>query len=297
MMVRLDMTALKTLVRGVGVAALVLALGALLAPVTHADDATVTKFEDDKGHAAYKGFEISGKYILTLENVRVEGSAVYWSQVAQSWLITKEGAPRALVIGRNTRGVESVASKFVLMREEGSRFISEKGELLKHPNFTVSGDSLQIFIEKKTYRLIPNPPLLGWLTRNDLLQHTPEYATQSKEYTPDPELVKRLTKAAKERGETTINIYFGSWCTACSRVLGRILRIEEMLQADGLNVTFKYYGFPEGRRQYRRDREWRNNRIKLLPTGVVRTNTRAGRIEGLDGWSRPEKALLDRLGA
>ena len=181
------------------------------------------------------------------------------------------------------------------MRADGARFISEKGELLKHEDFKVDRDSLQIFIEKKVYLLIPNPPLLGWLTRDDLLQHTPEYGTQSKEYTPDPELVKRLTKAAKERGTTTINIYFGSWCRACSRVLGRILRIEEMLQADGLAVTFKYYGFPEGRRQYRRDREWRSNSIKLLPTGVVRTNTRAGRIEGLDGWSQPEKALLDRL--
>ena len=89
-------TSLISPLRALGTCALLLAAAALFTPMSWADNPAPTKVEDDKGHATYKGFEVSGKYILTLKNVRVEGSSVYWSQVAQAWLIDKEGsAPRA----------------------------------------------------------------------------------------------------------------------------------------------------------------------------------------------------------
>ena len=70
-------------------------------------------------------------------------------------------------------------------------------------------DGVEIFVE-------PAPPLIGFLTREELEARLPVYARRTIVYRPDPKMVALLRN---EREKIEILAFFGSWCSDCKELL------------------------------------------------------------------------------
>ena len=242
----------------------------------------------DRGHAELKAFQICGKYRIHVGGERLRKSAVYHSHIGKTRMLLQTGYPGVLLLRQRTMEVQRITVCDILRRTDGLLFIRQNAKIESVGRFTRKGGVLEFKAGDMSFRLEPNPPLLEWQDRKAVLDHTPEYSWEAESYELDEKLIEKL-KAHKDAVE--VSIYFGSWCHGCSRVLGRILRLEQELAKADAKVTFRYYGLPEGRRAMRKDALAKKHSIEKLPTGVIEQESEPiGRVVSSE-WTRPEVAL------
>ncbi|MCP5068028.1 MAG: hypothetical protein GY946_15815 [bacterium] len=242
----------------------------------------------DCGHPVLKAFQICGKYRLHKGDERLRKSAIYRSHIGKTRMLVQTGYPGVLLLRQRTMEVQRITVCDILRRSDGLLFVRQNAKIETIGKFTRSGGTLSFKAGNLSFRLEPNPPLLEWHDRDAVLEHTPEYSWDAESYRIDKAVFERL-KAHKD--PVVVSIYFGSWCHGCSRVLGRILRVEEELARAGSKVTFRYYGLPEGRRAMRKDALAKKHSIEKLPTGVIEQESeQIGRVVSSE-WTRPERAL------
>jgi hypothetical protein len=245
----------------------------------------------DCGHPELKAFQICGKYRLHVGEKRLTKAAIYHSHISKTRMLLQTGYPGVLLLRQRTMQVQRVTVCDILRRTDGLLFLRQNAKIETIGTFTRNDGVLAFEAGDLSFRLEPNPPLLEWHDREDVLSHTPEYSWDAQSYDIDKKVFARL-QAHDEAIE--VSIYFGSWCHGCARVLGRILRLEEELARAGSKITFRYYGLPEGRRAMRKDALAKKHSIEKLPTGVVeRDSEQIGRVVSSE-WTRPEVAL-DRV--
>jgi hypothetical protein len=144
-------------------------------------------------------------------------------------------------------------------------------------------------VGERSARLSPTPPLLGPQPAKAILRHTPEYARGAQAYQPDPQVIARLRASPRA---ARIEVYFGSWCSFCTRFLPCVLRVEQELAGTGLE--FVYHGLPAPPAAWITPDAVQHG-IKKLITGIITVDGKVvGRIVGNE-WIVPEKALLQHL--
>ena len=137
--------------------------------------------------------------------------------------------------------------------------------------------------EGKPAVLKQKPYLLGMQVGETLRDYKPEYARTADNYRPLSTVIDSLKQNGKP---ATVRVYFGSWCPACTRLVPRMLKLEEQL--DGSKRSFEYYGLPKPLTD---DPEAARMKVRGVPTAVVLAgDDELGRLSGND-WNQVERSL------
>jgi hypothetical protein len=247
----------------------------------------------ESSHPVLREFMPTGKYIFESAGRLDPKAAVFFSQRAAAYLVrgTPLGSP--VLVRTGTSAVESVPEDGVLCRTDGGCDLKADVEPKSLGAFKVEGASMVIRVPGLEGRLAPAPPLAGWQKGKTLLLRHPEYLRDAKGYSPAADTLRSLV--ACNVGEVRVFVYFGTWCSTCQLLMGRILRTEEDLTRDGkMAIRFDYYAMPPAPRTWE-DPEAVARGVDRLPTGLVYVNGLfRGRIVGYE-WGRPEGALQAAL--
>ncbi|HVG94592.1 MAG TPA: thioredoxin family protein [Planctomycetota bacterium] len=241
-------------------------------------------------HPVLREFMPTGKYVF--DPATEKPAAVYFSQRAAAYLVRGTPLGDPLLVRTGTSEVERVSNDMIVCRPDGGCDLAADAKPTPLGTWRLSGTEMLIQVPGLTGKLKPRPPLGGWIVGSELRLAQPEYDRDAKKYDLDAALVAELRKT---KGEVRVFVYFGSWCSTCNMLMGRILRLDEALAAEGgPKLRFDYYAAPNVPRFYQ-DAEISSGRIDRLPTGLVYVDgTFVGRIVST-AWLRPEAALRNLL--
>ena len=95
-----------------------------------------------------------------------------------------------------------------------------------------------------------------------------------------------LAQLAAIKQPVRLRVYFGSWCSVCTRALPNLMKVLDGLK--GILFAVEYYGLPEDRNA---DPEPARMNLQGIPTAIVyRQGREVGRITG-EQWQQPEATL------
>jgi thiol-disulfide isomerase/thioredoxin len=90
------------------------------------------------------------------------------------------------------------------------------------------------------FRLTPEPPLVGEISRADLLNKKRDYVAAARAYKPKSGAVSLLKNVSQP---VEIVVFFGTWCSYCKEHLPRFLKALEA--AGNPNIQARYIGMSE----------------------------------------------------
>ncbi len=91
-----------------------------------------------------------------------------------------------------------------------------------------------------TWRVVPEPALVGPISLEALLQAKPEYVFAAKQHEPKRDAVDALRRLDVD---THVVVFFGTWCTFCRHWLPRFLKTLEV--AANPRITAEFVGVSE----------------------------------------------------
>ena len=236
-----------------------------------------------------KDFRPIGELMLEIDGNVVKDAEIYHSEGAVAYLLIAPQFSSPLMVSPRTRSVESVHLMKVYKKDDGTIDILADAELSTVGPFNVSGGEVTFNVDGRTAKLMPRPPLVGQHSPKGLAEYNPEYARKAGEYGPLDSAIAALRQNGKD---VRVRVYFGTWCPVCSRLVPRILKVDEAL-ADS-TVHFEYYGLPQPMTD---DPETERAGIHGVPTAVIFVDGKeAGRLTGGE-LNTPETAINKVLGS
>jgi thiol-disulfide isomerase/thioredoxin len=103
-------------------------------------------------------------------------------------------------------------------------------------SYQTNGGQLIFSAEGRKVKLIPRPPLTGPQTLDKIIEHSPDYGTRIKYYTPNQPAVEYLAKYSRK---TEVQIFFGSWCSHCEAWVPRLVKSLQAANNPGLEMQFE----------------------------------------------------------
>ena len=240
-----------------------------------------------------RDFQPNSDFQLEIEGKLVKDAEIFFSQPARGYLMMAPAALTSpLLVDIPTRQVQKVYLMKVRRRSDGAIDLLADAVLNPVGAFQVEGQSVAFQLEDgKTAKLVPKPALVGDSTAAQLIEHSPDYAGKAKNYQPLAGDVKIL----KEQGrDVTLKIFFGTWCSVCSRQVPKIIRLAEELE--GSKIQIEYYGLPRPPWNRGEHPEIDRYEIEGVPTGVVFLDGRKLAMFTGDDFTKPEVSLRRHLG-
>lgn len=227
----------------------------------------------------------TGEYDVFVNDKLVEAEVLF-SRRAASYVVSLTGETNAVVLRQRSRSVGSVSGASLTRRADGFVELAPTAAVQTLGRFQLAGSDVIFSLSDRRVRLKPRPPLLKQQTSAGLLAHSPQYAMRMRRYRPAENVLASLKSVSHK---ATVEVFFGSWCSRCQRLLGRVLRLEKALGES--QITFKYYGLPNPPAAWQEPR-YRAAGIRGLPSAVVSVN---GRVRGRlshSAWPSLEYSLL-----
>lgn len=223
-------------------------------------------------------------------------AGVYYSRRASAYLVLGSPLGRPFLVRTGMNAVESIPKESLLARDDGSLDLRSDVTLTALGAFTLVDSDIAIDVAGVAGRLTPPPFLLGWQTAAELLAHTPEYARDAKACPMDATCLASMRTCA---GEVRVVVYFGSWCSSCAHLLGRILRLEQEINKDVKEggkpvIRFDYYGLPAPPATWTEPEAVLRD-LDHLPTAIVFVNGAYCTRIGAADLGRPDVALQAAL--
>jgi len=245
---------------------------------------------DPSSPTTLKGFQRSGQYLLHASGKAIPDARIYYSRRAAAYLVLSDVFEYGVMILPRTRCVEKVTEEEMTEEDDGSIDVKKSTTPCSLGRYRLEGPDVVFKVGKVRARLEPKPPLLGGHLAAALIEHTPEYLRAAKVYKPDPKLMKEL-EASKKKAR--IQIFFGSWCSFCSRFLPNVLKVERLLKGK-TKLHFEYFGLQPPPAAWVSPTATKMG-VKKLPTGIIFIDGKeVGRIIGTE-WIRPERYLVKYL--
>ena len=239
--------------------------------------------------AVFQGFEPFGDLLFELDGEVLKSAEVFLSNRAAAYLIMAPELSSPILISPRTQALESVHLMKVMKREDGTIDLLADAAFNHLGTFQIDGQEVAFEVKGQPARLKPKPALIGFHKPESLKDYKPEYARLAADYSPSTRDLDALRAAGDD---VRVLIYFGTWCPTCSRLVPRVLRIDEELA--GQSVEFQYYGLP---RQMSDDPVTDRDNVHGVPTGIVyRGGKEVGRL-GTTELNQPEIALREMLGS
>ena len=238
--------------------------------------------------AIFSGFQPTGDFLFELGGKELKNAEIYQSERAAAYLVIAPELASPVLISPRTRSVESVSFMKVAKREDGSIDLLADAAFRRLSAFTIEGKNVVFDVKGQEAKLKTKPPLLGDHGPETLRSEKPEYASAAAAYEPIPRALEILE--AQDR-DVRVVIYFGTWCPVCSRLVPKVMKVEEALA--GSKVRFEYYGLPQPLTD---DPRAKRDDIHGVPTGIVYVDGKeAGRLSGAD-LNVPERAIGKLVG-
>lgn len=86
--------------------------------------------------------------------------------------------------------------------------------------FANDAGEISFYCDESEFSIVPAPPLIGEITREELFHRLPAYGRRTLSYRPNPASVRAL---AAVNAEIEIVAFFGSWCQLCKHHLPALL--------------------------------------------------------------------------
>ena len=135
--------------------------------------------------------------------------------------------------------------------------------------------ALTFDVNGRFVKVLPTPALLGEVQAEDFLNLCPEFQEDETNYQPDSRTVTRLANAKKQH---TVEVFFGSWCPHCQKVLPKLMKSLRM--ADNSNLQVKWIGLP---RSFSNEPRVKDREVRGVPTIIVLEGEReVGRFSGVE---------------
>jgi len=139
------------------------------------------------------------------------------------------------------------------------------------------------------YKILRVPPLEGTTNVEEIFKHNPIYKRGMEEYVPNSSSVAAL-KAVHQKA--TIEVWFGSWCPHCQRVVPRFMKAIQAAGNPNLDVT--YHGVP---REFGNYDPAVKKQVAALPTFIfLRNGKEFARMGGSSGVDVVEDEMARILG-
>ena len=263
--------------------------GALLALVALLAGVAPVASADEEVHATLRDFTRTTQYTLYVSGEVQKDARIYHSRRAGAFLVLDSDYKKPWLILPREKKVVTVESDQVLGASDKRADLSAKAKPEELGAFTTEGRDILINLEGLVARWRPGTYAAGPLSGEELRLHTPDYESGMRAYRPDRDDVKKLLDCATP---TEVTIFFGSWCPTCSRLIPRVLRVEQELEGSKISIT--YYGLPKGPAM-KDDTEARKEGVTHVPTGIMFVNGRRVGTISSRALNRPESALCAPL--
>lgn len=231
-----------------------------------------------------EGLEPIGKYRILVDGKPAEHQHVALAAQASSvYLLQGDGLGHGVLIRPRDRDVVRLAEGNVQRQLDGTFRVDAGGPGDVVGPFAVDEDGLVFSFDGQEVRLGQSPVLLGDRNTDELIEKQEGYAFRARQFVPKAAAMEVLRKAPEG---VRVKTFFGSWCSACSAKLPRLLRIA--LDLRGTPLGFQFYGVPS---PFKGEPEAEKYKITSVPTGVVLVgDEEIGRITGAD-WERPAESI------
>ncbi|MCA9727903.1 MAG: thioredoxin family protein [Candidatus Eisenbacteria bacterium] len=200
------------------------------------------------------------------------GASIFDSPDYQHTLVVPSEGDAAYLLALKTQSVTAIPRTAIAWDEEHRPLpdVSAGEEL----GLFINNEGVMTFDgEVESYHVQPEPPLVGDISFEKLLEAKPDYVIASKKYTPDAAAVAALSKVATE---TQIEVFFGSWCSHCKHWVPPLIRVVE----DASNPHFHISVHAMSEDQSQPADSIRKYDVSKTPTIVVVQNGQElGRIE------------------
>ncbi|MCG8457721.1 MAG: thioredoxin family protein [Holophagales bacterium] len=231
----------------------------------------------------FRDFYLAGEFMLELEGEKLQNGEVFMAERARSYLLMAPELASPLLVNTQAQNVQSVSLLKVQKNDDGTIDLLADAAFEVVGPFQIKGTELVFSFSGKTVTLKKKPPLVGMQTFGSMMSYNPTYASMASEYVPDD---GEMTQLLGEKRDVRIRVYFGSWCSVCSRLVPRIMKVAEKLE--GSKISFEYYGLPQ---PMHTDPETQDKRLTGVPTTIIYVaGDEVGRLTGKDLYS-PEASL------
>ena len=212
---------------------------------------------------------------------------IFLAEKAGAYLILAPQLGDPLLVNVRAKQVQKVATDKLRKKDDGTLDILADATFEAVGPFQISGSQLSFTADEgRKITLGPKPDLIGPQPASALLGHNAAYAFGAERYPPNEGNIAAL--AAEER-EVKVRVYFGSWCSTCSRVLPWILKVERQLE--GSKIQFEYYGLS----RTMDSPVAAEAKITSVPTAVVSIGDQEIGRSTVPDLGVPEKAIHDLL--
>jgi len=152
----------------------------------------------------------------------------------QRQLVVPGNGASAFVLDLKPKTVQ-VVPRAALAWDSEDRVIPDLAQAADGGSFERVGDLVLFTAGDVNWKIAPEPPLVGRMSLEDLLQAKPDYAHAAAKYTPDEESVQRLQAVS---APTEIVVFFGTWCSYCKHWLPRFIKTLEVAQNPSITAEF-----------------------------------------------------------
>ncbi len=211
-------------------------------------------------------------YEVSVSDASVLGQ-VYRSPDFRKLLVLLEPGSEVWILDLTDRQVRTIKPAALDHTDHGVR---PHDDAVQTPagTFTQSNAEISFKAGRLAIRLLPQPPLVGEVTREELLRRKPDYARAAAAFGPDSVQVARIRKHAKP---VEIVAFFGTWCPSCRRWLPQFLRTMEL--AANPKIKIRYIAVSEGYKEPRAEIDRYD--MHLTPSFIIMDGKReVGRIKG-----------------
>jgi thiol-disulfide isomerase/thioredoxin len=225
-----------------------------------------------RAHGDSEGWEQTAGVQLMVGDSLDAGGSVFDAPDYQHTLVIPTMGERAYLLALKTQTVSMIPLTAIEWDAE-QRPIPDV-DAAEELGLLVSEDGVMLFDgETRSYRVQPEPPLIGDISYEKLRAAKPDYVFAAKSYTPDPKAIAALSKVATD---TRIELFFGSWCSHCQHWVPKLMRVVE--EAKNPRITVNVHAMSEDQSQP--EDSIRAYGVSKTPTFVVvQGGDELGRIE------------------
>jgi thiol-disulfide isomerase/thioredoxin len=232
---------------------------------------------------------LSGGYILEVDG-HPDAKARFFEGDPPQQVVVMSGDGAGFVLDRPTQSVRRLERRLVRDSAPASLTLlpGAAGEPLPG-GYQADGPGVRFRDTAHSYYVTMKPPLVGELTVEQILAHSPEFRLAMDQYTPAAAAIEALKHCASS---ARIEVFFGSWCPHCRHRIPLLLKALEM--AKGTPMAVRIVGLPciFGQEKVALERG-----VKSVPTLIAYDGLReVGRMQGQD-WEHPEESLARLLPA
>jgi thiol-disulfide isomerase/thioredoxin len=207
-------------------------------------------------------------YGVEIDGQRREEVGLYQVVGKPYMLIYGPEMARAWVLSLRPKEVRPVETGAITVKNDIEVVLAESAFAAASPSpWANDGPTAVVFYGgSNRIRVARVPALVGEITMEDIFEVNPLYRRGKEEYDPDASAVATLKEISTQY---EIEVWFGSWCPHCQRVVPRFMKV--MQAVDNPNMKVVYHGVP---RQFADYQPARQRDVSGLPTFIVMKNGR-----------------------